>query len=244
MKMQTVVCENAARLHQRVAEDLKQYILQHPGALLCLAAGDTPLPVYAILTDMAKRGEVDLNSVYYVGLDEWVGLGAECRGTCLQVMQDAFYGPAGILPDHMAVWDGLCRDPYAEIQRITAFIRNHGGIGYTLLGIGMNGHVGFNEPGTGLQEGGILVDLDETTVSVSVKYFDTAMPVRQGLTLGAGELKKAQMLCLMATSERKAPIVKKVLKEAPAEKVPASLLTDHPNSFFYLDASAASQLER
>ena len=111
MKMQTVVCENAALLHQRVAEDLKQYILQHPGALLCLAAGDTPLPVYTILTDMAKRGEVDLNSVYYVGLDEWVGLGAECRGTCLQVMQDAFYGPAGILPDHMAVSGSLCRDP-------------------------------------------------------------------------------------------------------------------------------------
>ncbi|MBE5777323.1 MAG: glucosamine-6-phosphate deaminase [Clostridiales bacterium] len=240
--MNVIVCESIAAQCERVAQDLKDYILTHPGALLCLAAGDTPLPAYERLIAMQQNGEVDLNSVYYVGLDEWVGIGGETRGSCRQVMQDVFYGPAGIKADHMAVWDGLCTDPHEEIERIMDFINAHGGLGYTLLGIGMNGHVGFNEPGVGLPEGGILVDLDETTVSVSVKYFDTALPVRQGLTLGAGELKKAGMLCLMANAARKAPIVKKVLEDGPDAQVPASLLVDHENGYFYLDAEAASQL--
>lgn len=240
--MNIIVNENAAAQCERVAQDLAQYIRSHPGALLCLAAGDTPLPAYARLAEMGNAGEVDLNSVFYVGLDEWVGLGAETRGSCRQVMQDVFYGPSHIRPENMAVWDGLNPEPAKEIERIMAFVAKHGGVDYTLLGIGMNGHVGFNEPGTGLAEGGILVELDETTRAVSAKYFDTAMPVEKGLTLGAGELKKAHTLCLMANGARKAGIVCKVLREMSTADVPASLLTDHPNAVFYLDAEAAAKL--
>ena len=241
--MNVSVSQNAALLADKVAADIAAYINANPGALLCLAAGDTPLPAYHKLVAMQKDGLVDLSSVYYVGLDEWVGLGRETRGSCMQVMEEAFYGPAGIRDDRLCVWNGLCIDPHQEIERVVQFVRAHGGIGLTLLGIGMNGHVGFNEPGTGLPLGGILVDLDETTVSVSVKYFDTALPVRQGLTLGCGELKNARTLYLMANAQRKAPIVKKILKEAPTDKVPASLLTDHQNSCFYLDEEAASLLK-
>lgn len=239
--MQIVVLETIQEQNVRVAKDMAKYIRENPGALLCLAAGDTPLGAYTELVKLQAAGEVDLKSVYYVGLDEWVGLGYETRGSCMQVMQDTFYGPAGIDDSRRSVWNGLA-DPKAEIERITAFIRAHGHINFTLLGIGMNGHIGFNEPGTGLPEGGILVDLDQTTKSVSVKYFDSALPVKQGLGVGAGELKKADVIYLMANETRKAEIVSRVVNEPATDEVPASTIADHPDITLYLDTAAAAKL--
>lgn len=237
--MKTIICENSLLLCQKVAIDLRDYINAHPGSLLCLAAGDTPLLAYRLLIDMAKNREVDLNSVFYVGLDEWLGIGIETRGSCLQVMQENFYGPAGIRLENMLLWDGLCKNPQEEINRVMKFVKMHGGIDYVLLGIGMNGHIGLNEPGTDLVDGGVVTQLSETTIQVSKKYFDATIAISQGLTLGIGELKKAKTLCLMATSARKSKIVHSVLCGDQKRAVPASLLTDHPNSFFYLDSEAA-----
>ena len=159
-------------------------------------------------------------------------------------MYDTLYGAAGIDEERCVVWNGKCEDPQAEIRRITDFIHSHGHIDFTLLGIGMNGHIGFNEPGTGLPEGGILVDLDETTKSVSKKYFDTPLPVRLGVGVGvgAGELKKADTIYLMANEARKAQIVARVVNEPATPAVPASMLMDHANLTFYLDKDAAALL--
>ncbi len=240
--MKKVILDSIQEQNRRVAGDMAEYIRNHPGALVCLAAGDTPLGAYAELVKLHKAGKVDLNSIYYVGLDEWVGLGYETRGSCMQVMYDTLYGPAGIDEERRVVWNGRCEDPQAEIRRITDFIHSHGHIDFTLLGIGMNGHIGFNEPGTGLPEGAILVDLDETTKSVSKKYFDTPLPVRLGVGVGAGELKKADTIYLMANEARKAQIVARVVNEPATPDVPASMLMDHANLTFYLDKDAAALL--
>lgn len=240
--MKTVVIDTIQEQNLRVANDMAEYIRNNPGALMCLAAGDTPLGVYAELVKMHKAGEVDLTSVYYVGLDEWVGLGYETRGSCMQLMDDTLYVPAGIDDTRKAVWNGLA-DPEEEIKRINAFIRSHGHINFTLLGIGMNGHIGFNEPGAGLPEGGILVELSQTTKDVSVKYFDSALPVQLGLGVGAGELKKAEVIYLMANEARKADIVAKVVNEPATVDVPASMIVDHDNITLYLDAAAASGIK-
>lgn len=242
--MKKVILDTIQEQNRRVAEDMAEYIRNHPGALVCLAAGDTPLGAYAELVKLHKAGKVDLNSIYYVGLDEWVGLGYETRGSCMQLMYDTLYGAAGIDEERCVVWNGKCEDPQAEIRRITDFIHSHGHIDFTLLGIGMNGHIGFNEPGTGLPEGGILVDLDETTKSVSKKYFDTPLPVRLGVGVGvgAGELKKADTIYLMANEARKAQIVARVVNEPATPAVPASMLMDHANLTFYLDKDAAALL--
>lgn len=239
--MQLFISPTAGENAVRVARCAAEFIRCNPGSLLCLAAGDTPLPAYACLVDMQAAGEVDLSSVFYVGLDEWMGLGSETRGSCRQVMDAHFYQPAHIPEERRAVWNGHA-DAEAKCARISAFIEAHGGIGFTVLGLGMNGHVGFNEPGTGLSLGCIRVELDATTRSVSAKYFDTPMPVQWGVSIGAGTLKAARTLVLMADGSRKAPILHRALAQPPTDAVPASLLADHPDLRVFLDEAAAAQL--
>jgi 6-phosphogluconolactonase/glucosamine-6-phosphate isomerase/deaminase len=221
-----------------VAGDIAAYIKGNPGALMCFAAGDTPLPVFRALAEMNSKGEVDLNSVFYVGLDEWVGLGMETAGSCAQVMRDEFYGPAGIKEDRICVWDGLAPDMGAERNRIETWLSGRGGIGLALLGVGMNGHVGFNEPHTGVKERTVITPLDGTTKAVSVKYFKKVLPVEYGVSIGTGELKKARKVILMATGALKAEILCRAFTGGPDETVPASLLADHENISLYADDAA------
>ena len=223
-----------------VAKDIAGFINANPNSLLCLAAGETPLPVFKSLIRMQNKEELDLNRVFYVGLDEWVGLGKETKGSCVQVMLDEFYIPAKIGQDRYCIWDGKNNDLDRERKRIEAWIVSRGGISLTLLGIGMNGHIGFNEPNTGLPSGTIVVALDDTTKKVSFKYFKKKLPVEYGVGIGAGELKKAKKIILIATGSSKAEIVKKTVKDGQSKAVPASLLTDHNDITLYVDASAAS----
>lgn len=241
--MKTVISRDPSEAARSVARSIAEFIVQNPGSLMCFAAGDTPLSAFAELIKLQDSGEVDLSSVFYVGLDEWVGLGRETRGSCVQVMFDSFYDPAHIPADHVRVFDGLCVDTEAEKARIVDWIQEHGGkIDFTLLGIGMNGHIGFNEPYAGLPEGCIVIGLDDTTKAVSPKYFDRPLPVERGIGVGAGELKKARKILLMATGAHKADIVRKTVLDAPSPSVPASLLADHPDIAIYLDEAAASSL--
>lgn len=236
--MEIVIKPDAGALSEAVALRAAEFIGKNPGALICLAAGDTPLEAYRHMIRLQSEGKVDLSSAWYVGLDEWVGLGRETRGSCRQVMFDGFYDPAGIPAERVAAWDGL-KDVNAEIERIETWIREMGGIAFTILGIGMNGHIGFNEPGTGLPRGCIRVKLDETTRRVSAKYFDAPLPVEYGVGVGAGELKKAREILLMASGAQKASIVARVASGTLDPGVPASMLADHPNLALMLDEAAA-----
>jgi len=234
----TTVESSYEALCDRVAVATSDWIVRHPGSLVCLAAGDTPLPVYHKLVVRQQQGKVDLSSVFYAGLDEWVGLGYPDRGSCLQVMSDAFYTPAGIPADRRRVFDGLA-DPDAECRAMDQWIRTRGGIRFTLLGIGLNGHIGFNEPGAPDQDGCILVDLDDVTRAVSAKYFGTVLPVRQGISVSASTLFRAETVFLMAAGPKKAPIVARLRDGAPEREVPAARLLGHSGLRLFLDRDAA-----
>jgi 6-phosphogluconolactonase/glucosamine-6-phosphate isomerase/deaminase len=234
----TTLAPDYEALCDRVAVATSDWIVRHPGSLVCFAAGDTPLPVYHRLVARQQQGKVDLSSVFYAGLDEWVGLGYPDRGSCLQVMSDAFYTPAGIPADRRRVFDGLA-DPASECRAMDQWIRTRGGIRFTLLGIGLNGHIGFNEPGAPDQDGCIVVDLDDTTRAVSVKYFGAERPVRQGVSVSARTLCRAESVYLMAAGANKAPIVARLLDGAPEREVPAARLLSHPGLRLFLDRDAS-----
>ena len=117
-----------------------------------------------------------------------------------------------------------------------------GGIDLMLVGIGMNGHVGFNEPGVSLRLKSHVVELDEVTQKVGQKYFTQEMILKQGVTLGLKNLEEAKTLLLLASGSKKAEIIRKTLEEEVNEKVPASFVRKHPDSHVFLDTGAASLL--
>jgi len=223
----------------KTAANLAPIIRANPGKLICFAAGDTPLNMLGELIALQGAGEVDLNTMYYAGLDEWAGLGRADKGSCAQVMYDAFYSPAGILPERMRVFDGTAADLVAEARGMDAWIRPRGGVFLTVLGVGMNGHVGFNEPGTPETDGCLVVELDEITRQVGQKYFDRRREVKEGVTIGWAALVKAEALFVMATGEKKADIVRRAFFEEMDPLIPASLMRKNAGMTLILDKDAA-----
>lgn len=239
--MRIEVFESGEQMARALAGAMAEFVSTHPGTLLCLAAGDTPLAAYGELARLHRAGAVDLNTVDYVGLDEWVGLGCEDRGSCRQVMFDGFYDAAGIDHRRILAFDGRQEDLGAQCQAVDQYIAAHRGIGLTVLGIGMNGHVGFNEPGADPAGAAHPVELDETTLRVGTKYFPDGHAPGQGVTVGLGQLRAARHILLVATGEHKASIVARALRGEETPQVPASLLRGG-NLTVWLDEAAAKEI--
>ena len=235
--MKIIVKENYKEMAASCADFICAYINKNPGRLLCFAAGDTPLAILKKLIEMQETGRVNLSSVYYAGLDEWEGLGYEDKGSCMQVMQDNFYGPAKIESERLRVFDGKA-DAEAETSAVLDFIKDKGGIGLAMLGIGMNGHIGFNEPGTLPDFEGGRVVLSDNSLNVGQKYFDKAQDLKYGVTLGIKTLVAAEKVMLVASGEKKADIIARSLSASNEPALPASYLADHPDYHVFLDKSA------
>jgi glucosamine-6-phosphate isomerase len=242
--MNLKICADYTELSVAAAQRIASFIEGHPGALLCFAAGETPLGALKQLVRMQDEKQIDLSSMYYVGLDEWVGLGYGDVGSCKQVMHDNFYGPARIPAEQISVFDGLDPDMERQTTNAFTFIENHGGIAFTMLGVGMNGHLGFNEPGTSPDFTGGVVTLDETTRSVGKKYFNEPFHLEFGITIGIKTLLGAKEILLIANGEKKAGIIRKALAENPAVSVPASLIQRHRGLQVFLDTGAAAFLQK
>jgi len=235
--MKIIVKDNYEEMSAACAEFISRYINANPGKLLCFAAGDTPLGILKRLVEMQDSGDIDLSSMYYAGLDEWVGLGYEDKGSCKQVMEDNFYRPAKIPREQIRVFDGKA-DADEEAKSVLDFIKDKGGIGLAMLGIGMNGHIGFNEPGvSGDFEGGQIL-LSDTSLTVGQKYFDKKYNLKYGVTLGIKTLVEAKKVILIASGEKKADIVNCSLKASDDPKLPASYLSNHHDYYVFLDKAA------
>ena len=241
--MKIIVARDFEELSALAAKKTAEYINEHPGALICLAAGKTPLRMFEILVGMQNRGETDLSSVWYAGLDEWISLGPNDAGSCHKVMTEAFYGPAGIPDGKIRLFDGLAGDMERQCAQMEEYIDSRGGIGYTLLGVGMNGHIGFNEPGAPDKKGCLIVPLDDITITVSKKYdINAKTPLTSGVTIGRRTLFDALAVVLMASGAEKADIMKAALHGPITSGVPASIFQEHRNATALLDRESASLL--
>jgi len=239
--MNIIVTQNYDDLSLKAAKHAAEFINANPGVLICFAAGNTPLGVFRELVDMHKRNEVDLSSVYYTGLDEWVGLGIEDEGSCIKVMHDALYD--FVSKENVLMFDGLDPDTEGQCRKAEDWINRHGGIEYALLGIGMNGHVGFNEPRTPDVEGCFTVSLDDTTKSVSMKYFGKELPVTTGITIGWRTLYNSKKVVFLASGKEKASITASSLTGLNTPDIPASLFQNHPDLTVIVDKDAASLID-
>jgi glucosamine-6-phosphate isomerase len=241
-QMNLTIAKDYSALSAMAAAEIASVVRHKPHAVLCLAAGDTPRLTYAILSQNAAKGEVDFSQCSFIGLDEWVGIPKKNEGSCAYFLKHSLFDPLGIAANQIHLFDALSPEPNAECTRMDDTINRIGGIDLMLVGVGMNGHIGFNEPGVSADLYTHVVALDAVTKSVGQKYFKHSTELRYGITLGLKHLLDSGAAIVIASGEKKAGVVKQALSGAITTAIPASFIRKHPNGMVIVDQEAASQL--
>ncbi len=229
-------------LSQHTAEHIATVIHQNPDALLCLSSGDTPIETYRRFVQLARAGRVDVSRCTFVGLDEWVGFGPDDFGSCTYSVYQELFIPLNLRPDQIYVFDAKANDLAAECARIDALIDERNGLDLLLVGMGMNGHIALNEPGTPFTNGCHVVELAESTKIVGQKYFTSPTTLTQGITLGLRHLTQAREVILLVSGEGKAPMLQQALTGPVTEQTPASIVQTHDNARVWVDEAAGQLL--
>lgn len=215
-----------------------------PGAVLGLPTGRTPLALYNELARLTAEERADWSGVRTFNLDEFVGLGAGDTGSYRTFMQERLFSHINIRSEHIGFLDGRAADLEAECARYELAIREAGGIDLLVLGIGGNGHIGFNEPAAALAARTHRVTLDERTRAANALWFggEVDRVPNEALTMGMGTILSARAIVLIATGESKVDAVRAMLYGGVTTAVPASFLQLHPQVSVMLDQSLADQL--
>ena len=230
-------------LSEAAANEIIDLVKNKPDAVLCLASGDTPKLTCKLFAEKALKEKLELSRVTFVGLDEWVGIPPENDGSCHYFFQHELIEPLHFLPDQVHLFNAMSPDLQAECRKMDNIIFEKGGIDLMIVGIGMNGHIGFNEPGVSFENYSHVIGLDDTTVSVGQKYFKTAVNLQKGITLGLKHLQETKKVLLLANGEKKSGVIKKTVEAEITSTFPASIMQKHSNGFVMIDEEAAALLD-
>ena len=205
-----------------------------------LPAGRTPLQLYAELLRRAGDG-LDLARVRFVQLDEYVGCGPADPRSFHRLLRDELLDPLERAPDRDALIDGAAHAPVAEIERHARRLERDGGAALCFLGLGANGHVAFNEPGSTLAQGAHEIELAPATRAAAEREFGKGRAPERGITLGLREIHASQRIVLLVTGAGKAEILAALRNDPPSSERPASLLLAHPDLLVLADRAAAGR---
>ena len=209
----------------KAAGVIAEVVKNKPDAVLGLATGSSPLGMYAELVRMNKAGEISFKDVKSVNLDEYVGLTKDHDQSYSYFMHHNLFDHIDIKEENTNLPNGVAEDPKAECKRYDAVIESMGGVDVQVLGIGNNGHIGFNEPSDVFSYGTGLVDLTDSTIDANSRFFATRDLVpTQALSMGVGQIMAAKKILLIALGRGKAEILEKSLIGDVTPKVPASIL--------------------
>ena len=240
--MEVKVFKDYQSLSRKVAEEIIECVKRKPAAVFCLAAGDTPRLPYQLMTEKAAAERVDFSRCHFIGLDEWVGIPPENEGSCQHFLKNYLFDPLSIASTQIHLFNAMSKNLDQECRNMDSIINEKGGIDLMIVGVGMNGHIGFNEPGISFEKNAHVIDLDSTTQTVGQKYFKNPVAIKQGITLGFKQLLQSKKLILIANGLKKSTIIKKSLEGEISSIVPASIVQMHPNSEVMVDEEAASLL--
>lgn len=222
---------------------LSAQLLCKPDSVLGLATGSSPIPAYRELVRLYQEGVVDFSRATTFNLDEYIGISEQHPCSYHRFMEEQLFSHVNIRRGATHVPDGNAPDLQAAAHAYDRAIEEAGGIDVQLLGIGRNGHIGFNEPGEQFVYGCHVVNLTESTISANKRFFASEEEVpRQAVSLGIGSIMNARQVLLIATGESKARAVRDTLLGEVTPDVQASILRTHRNVVFLLDEGAASML--
>ena len=241
--MKIIIAENYKQMGAYAADVMGAQVILNPNCVLGLATGSTPLSLYKELIKRNKEGILDFSKVKTVNLDEYVGLGIESDQSYVYFMQKNLFEHINIDMKNTNLPNGLNDNVNEECARYEAVIETLGGIDMQLLGIGYNGHIGFNEPADSFAVNTNCVNLQKSTIEANSRFFAKADDVpKKAYTMGIGTILKARRILVVASGEGKADIVRQMIKGSVTPKVPASVLQMHRAVTVVLDRGAASKL--
>ncbi len=241
--MKITIKDSYEAISREAVNDLLKNLQGINRPLLCTASGDSPKGLYKELVIQVKEKGIDISEWTFLSLDEWLGMNEKNEGSCRFHLNNDLFIPLNVQQDKIIFFDGRAADPVGECKRIEEFVKHSGGIDVAIVGLGMNGHVGMNEPGTPASSRTHLAEIDSTTQTVGQKYFKSNQQLTHGLTLGIATIMEAETVMLIVSSAKKASIVQAVLENDVSESLPASLMRNHKSFLVYLDSGAASQLK-
>ncbi|MDR0299810.1 MAG: 6-phosphogluconolactonase [Streptococcaceae bacterium] len=233
------IFETEEELAKTVATEMLAQLKEEAQPTFCLAAGGTTSSALQMFAAQAKDLP-ELSKFNFVSLDEWVGVPSDMIGTCYQMLNDDLFKRLPLKDNQVTFFQTKDRELSLECAKLDKVIAQSP-ITYSLMGVGMNGHIGLNEPGMPILAQASLVELSETTKRVMQKYFTEEVNLQQGISLGLGQLVKSKRMVVALIGEHKAEIAKKILEE-PEANLPAQYFLNREHVDFYLDQAAASQL--
>ena len=230
-------------LSRKAADLLAAQVLLKPDCVLGLATGSTPIGAYQELVRKYEAGALDFSQVTTFNLDEYRGLTPSDPQSYAYFMHHNLFDHVNLRPGSTHLPDGLNPDPAAESARYEAAIRASGGVDLQLLGMGHNGHIGFNEPCSEFPLDTHSVDLAESTIRANTRFFDSSDQVpRQAYTMGIGTILRARRILIVVSGADKAEILKQAFYGPVTPQVPASVLQLHPDVTLVADTDALSAL--
>ncbi len=239
--MKIIRAKDYKDMSRKAANIISAQVIMKPNCVLGLATGGTPVGTYAQLIDWYNKGDVDFSEVTTVNLDEYRGLPRDHEQSYWYFMHKNFFDSVNVQPDRIFVPDGSNPNAEEACREYDAIIRNVGGIDLQLLGIGEDGHIGFNEPGEAFELGTHCVDLTESTINANQRFFNSRDEVpRQAYTMGIKTIMQARKVLMVANGANKAEIIKKAFFGPVTPEVPASILQMHPDFILVGDQEALS----
>lgn len=240
--MKQIIYKDYKELSVKTAEMIANVIIKKPDALLCFPAGETSVGTFSHLIELYRADKISFKKCKIVGLDEWAGIGEMRKENCFSFLKKHLFDHIDYSEENLCFFDGESAELEKECIRTDSFIKKYGPIDLMLLGMGMNGHLGLNEPGTSFDLYSHIVNLDETTKIVGKKYFSGNVELTRGITLGIKYVMEAKMVILQLNGTRKAEVAKQLIDSKITASLPASALKAHSNSFLLLDEEAARYL--
>lgn len=243
--MEVIICPDPQRVGEVAAAKVARVARDTgPEVVLGLSTGSSPLATYEALAHRVAEGRLDLSYAWGFALDEYVGLPQGHPESYAEVVRRTVVEPLGMQPARVFTPDGFADDIEAAALRYEEQIREAGGVDVQILGIGANGHIGFNEPGSSLASRTRIKTLTDVTRRANSRFFDSLEQVpRHCLTQGLGTIMDARQIVLVAQGETKARAIAGLVDGPVSTRCPASVLQLHPSVTVVIDESAASAIE-
>ncbi len=241
--MQIYQARNYYEMSVKAASIISSQIILKPNSVLGLATGSTPEGLYQQLISRNLRGEIDFSTVHTINLDEYIGLSASNEQSYSYYMHNRLFDHINIPEENCHLLNGMAQDSETECNRYDKLIKDLGGIDLQLLGVGPNGHIGFNEPSTHFSKGTNLVGLTQSTIDANSRFFENLADVPcQAYTIGIKSIMSAKKILFIVNGKHKAEILKKIVYGKITPEVPASVLQLHNDVTLVADSEAMSLL--